>query len=160
MKLFGRTSGYYLFWTGAVYLIAGISLSFSEYSSYATYMAPIWILILMLPFAIPPFGRWLNMSIDWDKNMFDFFKGREERKKDYNVVEFPKPVEMPKVAHQAPQEHYRVGYITDLEMVTLTLISDTNTSMTLSMSNAEVDHLVRLLKAAQRFEDDEPSESE
>ena len=85
MTFFGRSSGYYLFWTGAVYLITGISLSLSEYHEYTTFMAPVWILVLMLPFAIPPFGRWLNMDITWDKNMFNWF--RSYKKSEGSVAE-------------------------------------------------------------------------
>jgi hypothetical protein len=126
MTLFGRSSGYYLFWTGAVYLISGISLSLSEYHEYTTFIAPVWILVLMLPFAIPQFGRWLNMDITWDKNMFNWFRSYKKSEgsvaEDMNkimddmnkVVKLPVPklvppmpaVEPPKVE---PKIFYRIG---------------------------------------------------
>jgi hypothetical protein len=45
-----------------------------------------WITVLVLPFAIPPFGRWLNMNITWDQKMFNLF-GKKD--KESNVVKFP-----------------------------------------------------------------------
>lgn len=118
MKLFGRTGGYYLFWTGAVYLIAGIALAFSEYSRYTAFMTPIWIAVLLIPFAIPPFGRWLNMCITWDQDMFDFFRRRTA--KDYleeasNVYNLPAPKLVPPMPEvETPKEEpakifYRIG---------------------------------------------------
>lgn len=124
MKLFGRTSGYYLFWTGAVYLTTGISLSLSQYSEYTTFMAPVWIAVLTLPFAIPSFGRWLNMDITWDKNMFNWFRNYKKSEGSVaedmnkimddmnNVVKLPvaklvSPVEPP--APEPAKIFYRIG---------------------------------------------------
>ena len=43
-------------------------------------------------------------------NMFDWFKSREERMKDYNVVDFPKSVPS---ASAEGQEHYSIGVTSD-----------------------------------------------
>ena len=75
--------------------------------------------MLCLPFAIPPFGRWLNMDINWDKNMFDFFRRRTA--KDYmdeasNVYNLPKPKLVPPMPEAEPPKeekpattYYRLG---------------------------------------------------
>ena len=115
MKLFGRTGGYYLFWTGAVYLIVGIASAFffKEFPKEIIQIA--WISVLALPFTYPPLGRYFNLDIEWDRKMFDWFKSREERAKDYdNVVKFPKPEAVPYVAPPAEPEkpattYYRLG---------------------------------------------------
>lgn len=93
MKLFGRTGGYYLFWTGFVYFCVGMYLAFTN-PAHPEIATLVWIVVLSLPFVIPPLGRWLNMDIDWDKKMFDFLNRRTA--KDYeedasNVYNLPKP---------------------------------------------------------------------
>jgi hypothetical protein len=51
MKLFGRSSGYYLFWTGFVYFCVGICLAFthSGLTEYATlgFVATTWGVVKM-----------------------------------------------------------------------------------------------------------------
>lgn len=110
MKLFERTGGYYLFWTGAVYLLLGLSLIGTDYTVLA---GPIWILVLTMPFVIPPFGRWLNMNITWDKKMFEKWFGKKDNDTG-NVVQFPELKAVPQVAPPAPKEpdakiFYRFG---------------------------------------------------
>ncbi len=76
--------------------------------------------------------------------MFDWFKSREERKKDYNVIDFPKPVAVPE---PKPEEHYRVGFTTD-GGTTLTLLSTQGYgSMTLTMDRNACEQLIRMLRA-------------
>lgn len=128
MKLFGRTGGYYMFWTGTVYLTVGLFLAFSEYREYTSVVSPLWIVVLALPFAVPQFGRWLNMDITWDKNMFDWFKSRKEREEDYNnVVKFPEIPKVPYLVPPAPPEpekpariFYRIG-VTDNNRVAFSM---------------------------------------
>ena len=110
MKLFERTGGYYLFWTGAVYLLFGLSLIGTDYAILA---GPIWILVLTMPFAIPPFGRWLNMNVTWDKKMFNLFG---KKKEESNVVDFPELKSVPKMPEVKPPKQeepaktfYRLG---------------------------------------------------
>lgn len=94
MKLFGRTGGYYLFWSGAVYLTVGLTCAFyfKEFPKEIIQIA--WISVLALPFTYPPLGRYFNLDIEWDRKMFDFFRRRTA--KDYmdeasNVYNLPKP---------------------------------------------------------------------
>jgi hypothetical protein len=75
--------------------------------------------------------------------MFDWFKSREERAKDYNVIEFPKPVAVPA---PSPEEHYRVGFTTD-GSTTLTLLTSTGTTMTLTMDRNSCEQLIKMLRA-------------
>ena len=142
MKFFGRTPGYYLFWTGVAYFTTGMLLTFGPYREYTTYMAPVWVLMLMLPFIIPPFGRWLNMDITWDRKMFDFLK-----KKDSNVVKFPEPKETPKMPYVAPpapkpepKTYYTFG-LTDDNRVSFTM-----GYTTLTMNSVGVENLITQLE--------------
>jgi hypothetical protein len=122
MKVFKRTGGHYLFWSGAVYLCAGLALVGTEYTVFA---GPVWISILCLPFAIPPFGRWLNMSVDWDIKMFNWFKGDKD-KEPSNVLKFPESKTVPKMPEVVPPKeepakiYYRLG-LTDNNRVAFSM---------------------------------------
>ena len=104
-----------MFYSGLVYLSVGMYCIFVNDFVPVWLAQVLWITALCLPFAIPPLGRWLNMDITWDKNMFDWFKSREERKAEYdNVVKFPKPeavpyVEPPKEPEKPVTTYYRLG---------------------------------------------------
>ena len=110
MKLFGRTSGYYLFWTGFVYFFIGLYLALTH-SGLVNYATAAWLVVVSIPLWCPPVARHFNM----EPMMFDWFKSREERAKDYdNVVKFPKPEAVPYVAPPAEPEKpakifYRIG---------------------------------------------------
>jgi hypothetical protein len=138
MKLFGRTGGYYLFWTGLVYIAVCLYIIGVEPFCSVEVVQAVWILILSLPFVIPPFGRWLNMSIDWDKKMFDWFKNyrkpegsiAEDMNKVMddmnNVVKFPE-VKTPYIVPDAPEPAvtpakilYRIG-VTDQSRVAFSM---------------------------------------
>jgi len=118
MKLFGRTGGHYLFWTGAVYLTAGLASAFFFKDFPKEIIQIVWISVLALPFTYPPLGRYFNLDIEWDRNMFDWFKSREERAKEYdNVVKFPAPKAVPPVPEVEPPKkeepvttYYRLGF--------------------------------------------------
>lgn len=97
MKLFGRTSGYYLFWTGVIYFTVGMALAFSSYREYTSIIAPIWIFVLMLPFIIPPFGRWLNLDVKWDKDMFGWRKRQIAEQVNKDIGNLPEAVETTEV---------------------------------------------------------------
>jgi len=105
MKLFGRTSGYYLFWTGFVYFWVGMYLAFTHatHSEYATLG---FVLALSVPLWCPPVARHFNM----EPLMFDLFK----KKDSANVLKFPAPkevpyVEPPKEPEKPPTTFYRLG---------------------------------------------------
>ena len=74
------------------------------------------------------------------------------------VLEFPKPVAVPKVDPPAPkipkaEEHYRVGFDTE-GRTTLTLLTNYGSSMTLSMNQTACEQLIRMLRAT--YQDNEP----
>ncbi len=99
MKLFGRTSGYYLFWTGFVYFWVGMYLAFTH-AGRPEIATALWICVLALPFVIPPIGRYFNLAVDWDRKMFDWLKKKD--KESSNVVDFPELKSVPKVPEVAP----------------------------------------------------------
>lgn len=118
MKLFARHGGYWLFWTGAAYFATGLicALFFKEVSTAIVQLG--WLLTMSMPLYFPPLGRWLNMDITWDKDMFNLFgkKGKDaytDEAKD-NVYNLPKPKAVPPVVPPKPKEpdakvYYRLG---------------------------------------------------
>jgi hypothetical protein len=119
MKLFERTGGYWMFWTGAIYLGIGLPVALYYKDIRPELIQLAWLIALAMPFWCPPFGRWLNMSIEWDQKMFNWFKGKNVPS---NVVPFPgeKKAEPPPPA-EPPKEKpahtfYRLG-ITDNQRI-------------------------------------------
>lgn len=84
MKLFGRTGGYWMFWTGAIYLGVGLPVALYYKDIRPELVQLVWLIVLAMPFWCPTVGRWLNMDVEWDRKMFNMFK-----KKPSNVVPFP-----------------------------------------------------------------------
>lgn len=84
---------------------------------------------MVFPFIHPPFGRWLNMNITWDKNMFDWFGNKNKVEEgNSNVVKFPEPkavpsmpkVEPPKAEEPPAKIFYRFG-VTDNNRVSFSM---------------------------------------
>lgn len=126
--IFGRSGGHYMFWTGAIYLAVGMYCIFVENVVPVWIAQAVWITALCLPFAIPAFGRWLNMNVTWDQKMFNF--GKKNKEAD-NVVKFPKLTQpippMPEVQPPAPPKveepakiYYRLG-LTDNNRVAFSM---------------------------------------
>ncbi|CAB4241727.1 hypothetical protein UFOVP71_265 [uncultured Caudovirales phage] len=66
MKIFGRSGGYWLFWTSTIYfLVAMFDLFVYNFTS-TEYIQVTWILVLSLPLWIKPFAKWLNMKTIWE----------------------------------------------------------------------------------------------
>jgi hypothetical protein len=109
MKLFGRSSGYYLFWTGFVYFWVSMYFAFTHYAlpEIATLG---FVLALSVPLWCPPVARYFNM----EPLMFDLFK---RNKMPENVVPFPVPaprlVEPPAPKEKDPSIHYTIGHTSD-----------------------------------------------
>lgn len=113
--LFGRTGGHWLFWSSAIYMVIGVycALYYRDIPAAAVQLP--WLFVIAGPLLIPPLGRWLNMSIDWDRRMFNFFKSKknvEDAEKD-NVVDFSKELKsVPQVkAPEPPKEKEPEGKI-------------------------------------------------
>jgi hypothetical protein len=153
MKLFGRTSGYYLFWTGFVYFWTGIYLA-------VTHIAPPefatlgFALVLSVPLWCPPVARYFNM----EPFMFDWFK-----KADYsNVVKFPESKVIPpmpyveptapKVSEKDPVTYYSIGP-TDNNRVNLKMGYSS-----ITMNKAGVQSMINMLTTAMNQLTDEDEE--
>lgn len=126
MKLFGRTGGYYLFWTSLVYFWAGMYNIFVYKFDNIGFLQILWIAALAFPFTYPPFGRWLNMDINWDKDMFNWF-GKKDKEQPSNVVKFPEPKAVPPMPEVTPPKkeepakiYYRLG-LTDNNRVAFSM---------------------------------------
>ena len=110
MKIFGRTSGYYLFWTGFIYFWVGMYFAFTQYA--LPELATLgFVLALSVPLWCPPVARYFNM----EPLMFDLFK---KNKMPKNVVPFPAPKVVEPVEPAAPKEkdpaiHYTIGHTDD-----------------------------------------------
>jgi hypothetical protein len=136
MKLFGRSSGYYLFWTGFVYFWVGMYLAFTHYArpEFATLG---FVLALSVPLWCPPVARYFNM----EPLMFDLFKRNKMPK---NVVPFPAPapklVEPPEPPKPEPKTYYTFG-LTDNNRVSFQM-----GYTTLTMNDAGVQQLIDQLE--------------
>ena len=106
MKLFERTGGYWLFYISAVYLLVGL---WSVYNGVDfVWLSPLYILFLSMPFWFPPLGRAINLSVDWDRKMFDWIKGKKDEETT-NVVKFPELKAAPEPAPE-PEKPATVFY--------------------------------------------------
>jgi hypothetical protein len=105
MKLFGRSGGYWLFWSGVLYLSVTALVALSPYREYTMLVELVWFVLIALPLVCNPLARWLNMR---ENHMFDWFKKKEKS----NVIQFP---EIPKTEVKPPEPekpvttYYRLG---------------------------------------------------
>lgn len=164
MKLFGRTGGYWIFYISAVYLIA--SLWSFIIGVPAVWLAPMYCLFLAMPFWFPPLGRAINLKVDWDQKMFDFFRGRTA--KEYiddaksNVYNLPAPKAVPPMPEVTPPKaekpaniFYRLG-ITDNNRVAFSMGYSE-----ITMNKEGVDNMIKQLAVFRdqlHDEDDSPDD--
>jgi len=136
MKLFGRSSGYYLFWTGFVYFWVGILLAVTH-AARPEFATLGFVLALSVPLWCPPVARYFNM----EPLMFDMFK---KNKMPKNVVPFPTPapklVEPPVPSKPEPKTYYTFG-LTDNNRISFTM-----GYTTLTMNSAGVQQLIDQLE--------------
>ena len=112
MKLFARSGGHWLFWSGFTYLSLTAVVALSPYRDYTMCVQLVWLVMVALPLICNPLARWLNMK---ENTMFDLFK---KNKMPANVVPFPTPKAVEPVAPPAPKEkdpsiHYTIGHTND-----------------------------------------------
>jgi hypothetical protein len=108
MKLFGRTGGYYLFWSGFAYFVASIICItwFKEIEPQFVTLA--WIIVMMLPLVVPQIGRYFNMQPFFGEN--SMWRKREIGDRvskdidDTNVLKFPDPKALPRLKAVEPSE--------------------------------------------------------
>jgi hypothetical protein len=116
MKLFARSGGHWLFWSGFLYLSLTVVVAFSPYRDYTVFVQSVWLALVALPLICNPLARWLNMK---ENTMFDLFK---KNKMPANVVPFPTPaprlVEPPAPPEKESKTYYSIGH-TDDNRVTL-----------------------------------------
>lgn len=85
--------------------------------------------------------------------MFDFFRSRtrdEYIKEGKATFGLPEPKEspiMPETKRSTNKELYRVGYNAVDQLTTLTLMGDNGFSMTLSLSQAGCEQMIRMLQS-------------
>jgi len=134
--MFGRSSGYYLFWTGFVYFWVGILLAVTH-AARPEFATLGFVLALSVPLWCPPVARYFNM----EPLMFDMFK---KNKMPKNVVPFPTPapklVEPPPVPKPEPKTYYTFG-LTDNNRISFTM-----GYTTLTMNSAGVQQLIDQLE--------------
>ncbi len=137
MKLFGRSSGYYLFWTGFIYFWIGMYLAFTQ-AARPEIATLGFVLALSVPLWCPPVARYFNM----EPLMFDLFKKKKDKS---NVVPFPEkkndyiPPEPPKEEKPA-HTFYRLG-LTDNNRVSFTMGYSE-----ITMNAAGVNSMIKLLE--------------
>ena len=140
MKLFGRSSGYYLFWTGFVYFWVGMYLAFTH-AAQPEIATLGFVLALSVPLWCPPVARYFNM----EPIMFDLFKRNKMPK---NVVPFPAPkavapipyIEPPKEKEKPAHTYYRLG-LTDNNRISLSMGYSE-----ITMNAAGIDSMIALLE--------------
>jgi hypothetical protein len=111
MKLFARSGGHWLFWSGFIYLSLTAVVALSPYRDYTMLVELVWLVMVALPLICNPLARWLNMK---ENTMFDLFK---KNKMPKNVVPFPAPppklVEPPPEPKKPPVTYYSLGMNSD-----------------------------------------------
>ena len=120
MKLFERHGGYWLFWTGAIYLTVAFTCAVWYKDISTSLIQLVWILVMSLPLYFPPLGRWLNLDIEWDRKMFDWFGKKEYPKympEGLGVPRYKETVEE-KAKEPKAQTMYSIG-LTDNNRVSL-----------------------------------------
>jgi hypothetical protein len=90
--------------------------------------------------------------------MFDFFTRRtaqdyiDEAKEKYIMLEETK------IKPKDPQEYFRVGYVEETGMTTLTFLAPNGYSTTLSMNRQACEQMIRMIRAT--YPEETPKEEE
>lgn len=154
MKLFGRSGGHYLFWTGFVYLALGTINIFVYSFTNTVYLQMAWIGMLLLPLTIPPVARFLNMSTFWEQTGMWRKKEIADKVAKDNIVPFPEPKLVPPMPKVSPptddsdsgEPCYQIGKTGD-GRITMRMGNNHSWSQ-LTMNEEGVDTLIRMLEAA------------
>jgi hypothetical protein len=94
MKWFGRSPGYWLFWTGAIYFIISIAhLTWFKDSIPQGTITLAWLIFLSLPLFIPSLRRYLNMAPVFGSNKKETEMSKEDNETNdgAKVLKFPEP---------------------------------------------------------------------
>ena len=164
MKLFGRTAGYYLFWSGAIYFAVGMYCIFVDSFIPVWTAQLIWIAMLLVPLVIPQVGRYFNMHTFWEMNMFGWRKRQIADKVDADINEtvLPEPTitpPMPEVVapKEKPLDSTEAEYTIGINQAgnTQLRIKLEYGSATLTMTPIGVLQLIHQLEATLDLEDEE-----
>lgn len=104
MKMFGRTGGYYIFWTMISYVTIGVicAIWFKEIPVHYIMMTS--LLVLVIPLVVPQVGRHFNMTPFFEEDRM--WRKREigdrvskdiEDSDTRNVLKFPDAKELPRL---------------------------------------------------------------
>ena len=153
MKLFERSGGYWLFWCSAIYLVIGLycALYYKEIPTVAIQLP--WLLAISAPLTIPPLGRWLNMNVTWDKDMFDMFGKKNYDTKGTTTTEGGYVLPEVKVPEKPPVTYYTIG-LTSENRVELKIGYST-----ITMNKTGVEQLINQLEVFHDSLNDEPVEA-
>lgn len=110
-----RSGGLWLGAVSAIYLVWSFGIFFGMDRDVVTYAPMFFVVALTLPFIFPPLGRWLNMNLTWDKDMFNLFN-----KKDYVVPEKAEEKKAEEIKEKQPNIFYRLG-LTDNNRVAFSM---------------------------------------
>jgi hypothetical protein len=132
MKLFARSGGYWLFWSGFLYLSLTAVVVYSPYRDYTVFVQSVWLALVALPLMCNPLARWLNMK---ENTMFDWMK---KNKMPENLV--PPEALKPEPPKPEPKTYYTLGLTDDNR------VSFHTGYTTLTMTAAGVDQLVTQLE--------------
>ena len=157
MKLFERTGGHWIFYISAVYFIVGIASLYRGEPSIL--LSPLYVIFLAMPFWFPPLGRAINLDVDWDRKMFDFFRFKKnvEGTETTNVVPFPEPKPTPYIVPPTPEKEepakifYRLG-VTDKNRISFQMGYSE-----ITMNKEGIDNMIRQLAVFRDQLQDEPS---
>jgi len=139
MKLFGRSGGYYLFWTGFVYFWIGTYLAFTH-AGRPEIATATWVCVLALPFVIPPLGRYFNLDVEWDRKMIGWRKRQIADKVAEDIGDWSETDVAPEKPVKEPKTYYTFGLTDDNRL------SFTMGYTTLTMNRPGVQHLIDQLE--------------
>ncbi len=108
--LWQRNGGYWLFWTSALYLTIGLYCVIYYKDIPAAAVQLPWLFAISGPLLFPPLGRWLNMSVDWDIKMLNWFKNKRSEEAKDNVYNLPAPKAVPQVEPPKQEEPAKIFY--------------------------------------------------
>ena len=163
MKLFGRSGGYYLFWTGAIYFAVGMYCIFVDHFVPVLTAQLVWVAMLLVPLVIPQVGRYFNMHTFWEMDMFGWRKRQIADKVDADINDtvLPEPIVIPPMTAVAEPKadtfdnsdaSYTIG-VNQAGNTQLRVKLDYG-SATLTMAPAGVRSLIRQLEATLDDEDE------
>ncbi len=142
MKWFGRSPGYWLFWTGAIYFIISMAhLTWFKDSVPQGAITLTWLIFLSLPLVVPQLRRYLNMAPLFEKEE-SVSKEDKDTNEGTKVLKFPEPPKLKAVEPEldVSRAPYSLG-INDAGNIQFSMKNDYGTT-TLTMTDEGVVGLI------------------